>query len=179
MFLETAETICLGDPPCLSLPRHEWQTYVFLWWDINMHLDELMRSKNKTTEVLLGKLLFWAQNAIWALCWLILKCVWSWGSFYKHWLFFEHFVNWFWFLSMLEAICEQWVVTWAFCQLVLTRIYHWGLLMLEKCLLGTPYWSSSQLIWDSSVFWCVNVCNCFLLPFVNWEIQVQFIKKKF
>ena len=126
MFLETAETICLGDPPCLSLPRHEWQTYVFLWWDINMHLDELMRSKNKITEVLLGKLLFWAQNAIWALAgwfWSVSEVedhfistdcsssILSTGSdfclclrpFVSNELSLGHFANWFWHVSTIEG----------------------------------------------------------------------------
>ena len=130
-----------------------------------------------------------------------LECSWENYSF-GHNMLFGHFAGWFWSVSEVEnhfistdcslsilstgsdfCLCLRPFVS-NDCHLGIvptwlpTRVYHWGLLMLEKYLLGTPYWSSSQLISDSSVFWCVNVCNCFLLPFVNWEIQVQFIKKK-
>ena len=165
MFLENAETICLGDPPCLSPPWHEWQTYAFLWWGKNMHFDELVRSKNKTTGVLLGKLFFWAQHAIWAFCWLILKCVWSWEPFYKHWLFFEHFVNWFWFLSMLEAICQQWL-----------SLGHCANVVANTCLPLRAIDVGEILAWNSILVilsadfgqLCLLVCECvrlFLVAF--------------
>lgn len=72
------------DPPCLFPP---------LTWVANLcfslmgcrNFNNWWGSRTRPLEQLLGKLFFWAQHAIWAFCWLILKCVWSWEPFYKHW----------------------------------------------------------------------------------------------
>ena len=151
-----------------SCERERIQQQCFLhldWWGKNMHFDELVRSKNKTTGVLLGKLSFWAQHAIWAFCWLILKCVWSWEPFYKHWLFFEHFVNWFWFLSMLEAICQQWL-----------SLGHCANVVANTCLPLRAIDVGEILAWNSILVilsadfgqLCLLVCECvqlFLVAF--------------
>ena len=55
--------------------------------------------------------------------------------------------------------------------------------MSGKCLFGTLYQSPSERVYDRYVVWCVSVYSIcmtgILIPFVKWEIQVQFIKKNF
>ena len=110
-------------------------------------------------------------------CRLVLTCVWWWGPFARTGCYLG-------ILPIgsdlcLPLVCDYEILSGCFCQLVLTCL-PWGPFVLGKCLLGTPCWSLFWGICDSPVFWCVcirSVWLAFSLPFVNWGIQFQFIKK--
>ena len=120
----------------------------------------------------------WALRVLWAFLPLVLTCFWCWGPLWGR------------------------VALWAFCPLVLTCVYPW--FVTVRCYLGvfeSRFWHvclEDALCWGS-VYLGLHVGHClggfmtvlpsgaclcipcvwlvFSLPFVNREIQVQFIKK--
>ena len=88
--------------------------------------------------------------------------------------------SWFWHLSAVEGRLWALSVIWAFCQLVLTSTIedHFG----DMCVwdsMGHP-WREFMTDLSFGVWVCIPfVWLVLLLPYVKWEIQVQFIKKNF
>ena len=70
----------------------------------------------------------WTWSAIWALCQVVLMCVWCWGLSVNTDWYLGIFANWFWHLTTIN-----------------------------KHLFGTMYWSPSERVYDRSVLWCVSV----------------------
>ena len=164
-----------------------------------MPLDELTSSKTKSTGVLLANFSFehevlfglsasWfrrvsdVEACLWAECPLGISAI---GSdvhltlrvVCEDGLLFGHFAHWFWPVSTLGLWLWHSISVFLWVGSVIST---WRTLCVGKCLFGTPYWSLFWGICDSPVFWCVCVPFMWLvfsLPFVNWEIQAQFIKK--
>ena len=96
----------------------------------------------------------WVWSAIWAfLPFGSDMCV-TLRTVCGHQELFGHFANWFWHLSTVEDCLWALSVIWAFCQLVLMSNYHWGPFVSGKCFLGILYWSLSEMVCDTSVFFC-------------------------
>ena len=159
----------IGNPlqcSCLENPRDGGA-----WWAA---VYGVAQSRTRLKRLSSGS----GSSAIWALCQLVLTCVWCGWSFVSTDCYLGTFAHWFWPLS---AVAGRWwalSVIWAFCQLVLTSA-------IEGRLGDGFVWNSTgrprrELMTDLS--FGMRACIPFrwlvlLLPYVKWEIQVQFIKK--
>ena len=98
----------------------------------------------------------------------------------EHWMSFEHFANWFWWVSIVD--CEHKVLL-----LVILASWFWRMSDVEGHFCGGGVCLGLNIGYSLGRFVMVlssGVCTCIpfvwsvsLLSFVKWEVQVQFIRK--
>lgn len=157
-FLAAAETICFGRSSVSPLLDTGCLPRLFLGGTERCIGPSWQASRpSKSTGVHLGKLLFWAQSAFGAFCQLVLTCVWFQGL-------------------CVSTECHLGIVPTDSGMCLLLRTVRVGEVFVSdsiSVILSEDLWQLSYAVWVCTPFvWLVV-----LLPFVKWEIQVQFIRK--
>ena len=122
----------------------------------------------------------WTLTAIWAFLPIGSDVCLPLRTVCEHEVLLGILANWFWYLTAVEDSLWPPNVILVLCQLVLTFNYHWGPFVLGLGLRTRHPQKGFMTDLSFGVWVCIPfVWLVLLLSYVEWEIQVQFNKKKF